>query len=448
MPTRAASKRAAAAASALRVPDVWHGGVLQAIANYADEAALLRMTMLSASIRWEMSEPSFKATIRRCKAVRLDLALTGRDFDVGPAHCVGEGQYRWALVMPFMRYAGEVCEELVAFSPGFSSYAELLAICKLCPRLRKLRWLPDAYLYSTAEAKAQWPSKRVRDIAHACPMLEEVWLRGGMLASLPPHFPNLRKIEMGHNEGELTPAADAAVCKFLKARSKSDPGITLDFVHAHGQFKFSCSEALIDAVGNANVTEVSVDDCEFDLGSFRRMLEACTSLKTFRLKRFMPREDSSWEYEMMPAIVLGLVTASPSITELDFDADWIADTGAFLAGLTCLKRLEKLKLTLDEGDEDTNPRLTPAAVDVLLARANFPKLVELQLNITPDTGVDMVETLQRIVDARPALRILTVNEEYFPEDALAETFVMPFEATLKERGGEFRFEEGFDMDCD
>ena len=219
-------------------------------------------------------------------------------------------------------------------------------------------------------------------------------------------------------------------------------------MEVNDQFKFSCSEALVRAVGGANVTEVSVYDCEFEFGSFIRMLKACTSLQTLRLMRFMDIDDLI-PLASKPVAVLDLATACPSITELEFASDGMIDDGEpFLAGLTCLTRLERLKLTFDDKLDDfgysgfpEGARLTPAAVDVLLNQANFPRLVELELNIKPATGVDMVETLQRIVDARPALRILTVDLEHFPDYTLEETFVMPFEATLKERGGEFRFED-------
>jgi hypothetical protein len=417
-------------AAAHRMPDVFHGGVLEAIVRQADEPTVLRMTMLNASIRHEMSEPSFKLHTGLCWSVRLDLALL-RDEGDTPLFCVGEGRRRQALVLPFMRYAGEVCEKLTVFSHNSGSYSLLMSICNLCPRLKKLHVMNEDH----TNDEGVWPSPaaRVRAIARACPLLEDVDLSGLSSAHILPHFRNLRVVNM---KGEIDLRDDAALATFLKrhaARKDCPGGITLDV----NETEWCPSEVLIRAAGGgagAHITKVTIMECCLHTSATSRLLKACTSLRTLFLWSYMPDRHVN---EAVPAAdLLRLVTACPSITSLDL-AFFVDDDAALLAGLTCLAQLETLKLS---GTMYMRSRLSSAGADVLLSRANFPRLVELELEMSHAEGMDMVATLQGIVDARPNLRILQVGHWLFPKELNVETCVLPFEATLESRGGEFRFE--------
>ena len=415
-------------AAARRLPDVWHSGVLQAISRHTDEPTLLRMTMLSASVRREMLEPSFKLHTGLCWSVRLDFAKERDDDDV-PRGCVGEGRRRRALALPFMQYAGEVCERMIIFD---STETEVMAICKLCPRLKKL-----CVSNARRVGMPTWPSPRVRAIARVCPLLEQVELMGLPLQKVLPHFGNLRVVEFGPDadNGQLTKPAEAAVCRFLKRQRATEPGIALEFTET----AVCPSAALISAVGDAPITKVSIFESGVDLESTRRMLAACTSLKTLVLYGFGRFAQPA------PAVELvRLVTACPSITALSLCESGVDDDGALLEGLTRLTELQTLKL-------HGRLYLSRAGAEVLHTRAHFPRLAELQADFGAEPGwVDTAETLQRIVDARPALRILTVSERCFPADADVLEYELPFEATLRARGGAFRFDdpESWDPDND
>ena len=413
--TRAASRR---------LPDAWTGGVLEAISQHVDEATLLRMTMLSASIRREMSEPSFKLQTGLCWSIRLDFALE-KDFDAIPKMCVREGRRRWPLVMPFMRYAGEVCGRLMVFDDDVEpSYDNFIAVCSMCPHLQKLTLL-------TSASNISWTSQRVRRIAQACPLLQSVLLDGLLLPSLLTHFASLHVINIGnedmdHHEEQLTRASDGAVCRFLKRRRNCTPGITLSFDET-----YCCpSNAMIRAAGGAPIRKVSIFSCDVDAEQTNRLLSACTSLQTLRVADDM----DCMEY----------VTACPSITYLELVA--VDVNYGLLSGLTCLSQLETLKL-----QDLRRNLLSQEAADVLLNPANFPRLVELELNVWHGSQVNGSDVFQRMVDTRPALRILTVDSSCFnfDYDADIEDFLgLPFMATLKARGGGFRFEDPSAWDPD
>lgn len=440
-----ATRATARASARLRVPDVWHGGTLQAISRHATEATLLRMTMLSASVRREMSEPSFKLHTGLCRDVVLDFDLEKDEHDY-PYGCVREGRRRGPLAKPFMRYAGEVCEHLQVNSFDLSrSYPDFLAICELCPRLKCVEW--DTADGAEVHTTCAWHAKDAHSIARACPLLEEVNLSGLPLPLLLSHFANLRVVNIGwsNDEFELTTAADAALCRFLKRR-RTCPGLTLHIINAYGRL----SNALIRAVGVAPITKVTIERGTLvidDREGICRMLAACTRLETLEL--YFPSSHHlfhSWAAELS-----SLALAAPSITELAIVENRVDDPETLLASLTALDSLQKLKLNL------YGTPLSPEAAEVLHTGAYFPQLVELGLAIAHEYWVDqvMVEVLERIVDARPNLRVLTVPGECFPEEIeeLEElrAYTVSLAATLEARGGEFRFEdedpEGFGELC-
>ena len=168
------------------------------------------------------------------------------------------------------------------------------------------------------------------------------------------------------------------------------------------------------------------------------MLAACTTLETLVLY--------SYAVGRVAAIdLLHLLTACPSITELHLCESGIDDDAALLEGLACLPQLQVLKLF-------GRLCLSRAGAEVLQSRAHLPRLVELELGGGVDLGAGggmaIAETLDRIVDSRLALRILTVSEDAFPAELEVQSFELPFEAKLEARGGGFRFEDPASMDCD
>ena len=265
--------------------------------------------------------------------------------------------------------------------------------------------------------------------------------------SLPktlPHFHNLRVIYCKMTDAH----ADAALCKFLKRRrSLADRASRIELHFC--ETELCPSPALIRAVRDAPITKVSILESDVHALSTRLMLAACTCLETLELYGYGSAGVAAVD-------LLQLVTACRHVTELHLCESGIDDGGALVEGLTCLTQLQALKLA-------GGICLDRAGAEILHSRAHFPRLVELELaggihlgaaagggggRAHGGGGMDTVEALERIVESRPALRILTVPEDHFPAELDVSSFELPFEATLQARGGGFRFYDPDSLFCD